>query len=152
MAEAEQIEKIVRLMDEAVPEDMMKKMDSFKLGIGAVMRVLAANGGKASSGLISGTLRISTARVAVLTKKMSARGLIEKCRDEHDARVTVIRLTEQGQQMAREMKDNMYRDVGILIDRLGMERLLDFIGTSKEIKELFSNKDCCEAVEKGEEL
>ncbi len=144
MAEVEQIEQILALFDDAMPEDWYRKMDAYKVGFGAVLRVLAQNGGKAPSGLISRVLGISTARVAVLTKKMTAKGIVEKCSDERDARVTVVRLTEQGIKTACEMKDTMYQDVGILIDKLGMERLLEFISTSKEIGMIFKErKSCC---------
>ena len=144
MAEVEQIEQILALFDDAMPEDWYRKMDAYKVGFGAVLRVLAQNGGKAPSGLISRVLGISTARVAVLTKKMTAKGIVEKCSDECDARVTVVRLTEQGIKTACEMKDTMYQDVGILIDKLGMERLLEFISTSKEIGMIFKErKSCC---------
>lgn len=152
MAEREQIEQFIALIDEACPTDMFRAMDKVNLGIGAVIKLLEKSGGSATAGQISEAHGVSTARVAALIKKMSAKGLVEKAHDEHDARVTVVRLTEQGRQLAESRKRDMYRDVGRMIDEIGMERLRDFLATAADIKRIFT--ECGEkcANKEGEKI
>lgn len=138
MADQEQVRQIVRMLDEANPADFFKKFDEVRFGIGAVIRLLEQHGGHATAGQISEALGISTARVAVLIKKMTNKGLAEKVSDKRDARVTIVQLTAQGRQCADNMKQNLYRDVETLIDRIGIERVMEYIEISNIIKSVFA--------------
>lgn len=84
-------------------------------------------------------LGVSTARVAVLLKKMAAKGLITKGHDPADARVTVVSLTEQGRESIREIEGELYRQTGLVIDRVGEERVLEFIAIAQEIQSALQN-------------
>lgn len=141
MADPEQIEQVIKMLDDARPTDFFKKMDETKLGIGAVIKLLHKNDGRATAGQISESLGISTARVAVLIRKMAAKGLVEKQTDANDARVTVVCMTEQGWQFANEMKEKMYRNVEAVIEKIGIEKLMEFIELSKIIKSVCKPPD-----------
>ena len=91
-----------------------------------------------AAGTISEKLHVSTARVAVLLKKLVAKGLVTKGRDPVDARVTVVALTPLGAQTVQDLADHMHQQVGLLIDQIGEARLLDFIRTAQEIKGLLT--------------
>ena len=84
-------------------------------------------------------LGVSTARVAVLLKKMAAKRLITKGHDPADARVTVVSLTEQGRESIREIEGELYRQTGLVIDRVGEERVLEFIAIAQEIQSALQN-------------
>ena len=105
-----------------------------RAGIGAVLCLLYEADGALTAGKISDLLQISTARVAVLIKKMDAKGLVTKERGIVDARRTIVRLTACGEQLVQEMQDVLYRQIGLAIDAVGEERLLDFIETAKELR------------------
>ena len=86
-------------------------------------------------------MNVSTARVAVLLKKLEAKGLIVKETDLSDARVTAVRLSAEGRAAAEKMRDALYSQVGLLIDRIGMERLSDFAKTLGEIQKIVKRPD-----------
>ena len=77
--------------------------------------------------------------MAVLLKKMAAKGLITKGHDPADARVTVVSLTEQGRESIREIEGELYRQTGLVIDRVGEERVLEFIAIAQEIQSALQN-------------
>ena len=58
---------------------------------------------------------------------MAAKRLITKGHDPADARVTVVSLTEQGRESIREIEGELYRQTGLVIDRVGEERVLEFM-------------------------
>lgn len=136
MATKEQIEKIHAEMEKAQPVDLFKNINKTQAGIGAVLRMLYDSNGTVTAGQISEVLGVSTARVAVLLKKMAAKGLITKAHDCNDARVTIVRLTEKGGDIVVQMRDDLFTQIGNIIDTIGEERLMEFIGISKEIKAL----------------
>ena len=109
-------------------------MDETKAGIGAVLRLLNDARETVTAGRISEILGVSTARVAVLLKKMEAKGLITKERDSADARITVVRLTELGGDKIAQMHSEMYRQIGHIIDVVGEARLIEFIEIAGEIQ------------------
>ncbi len=134
MAEKAQIELVLAKMREAYPDTFFKCMDETRAGIGAVLCLLYEADGALTAGKISDLLQVSTARVAVLIKKMDAKGLVTKERGIVDARRTIVRLTACGEQLVQEMQDVLYRQIGLAIDAVGEERLLDFIETAKELR------------------
>lgn len=94
MATQEQIRRIFQKMRESHPKEFFHHMDETQAGIGAVLRLLYIEKKPVTAGKISDTLGISTARVAVLLRKMESRGLIIKEKNPLDARVTIVRLTD----------------------------------------------------------
>ncbi len=86
--------------------------------------------------MLSEAMNVSTARMAVLLRKMSEKGLIVKETHALDGRVTVVRLTEHGEAIAGKKREEALRQIGAVIDKVGMERMQEFIRISKEIKEV----------------
>ncbi|MBR5524528.1 MAG: winged helix DNA-binding protein [Clostridia bacterium] len=134
MATREEIEKIVLLLDESHPSKFMKKRNETNAGIGAVLRFLFESGQPMTAGSISQFMNVSTARVAVLLKKMEARGFIFRQAGTADARTVVVSLTEAGIETASKMQEDFHRDIGVLIDTIGMERLIEYTNISREIR------------------
>ena len=110
-------------------------MDEVQVGIGAVLRLLYDSDEAVTAGKISEELEVSTARVAVLIRKMVSKGLITKEQDTRDARVTIVRLTDFGRQAFEETRDDIYRKTGMVIDTVGEDRLIEFISVAEEIKD-----------------
>ena len=69
---------------------------------------------------------------------MVARGLITKEHDVSDARVTIVKLTPLGKQLIFEMRQDLYQQMGRIIDQIGEKRLLEFIDTFHEIRKIVS--------------
>lgn len=65
---------------------------------------------------------------------MESKGLITRESDMTDARVTVVCLSEAGKNVARQMRQNMLGHISHVIDKVGMEKLKQFIELSVEVK------------------
>ena len=134
MATRVQIETVLKRLEQARPADCFKWNDEMQAGIGAMLRLLYESDEEVTAGRISEVLDVSTARVAVLIRKMTSRGLITKEQGATDARIIVVRLTEFGKKTYEKIKDDLYRQMGIVIDAIGEERLMEFITTAEEIQ------------------
>lgn len=134
MATREQIEMVLDKMEKANPVEFFKKVDETQAGVAAVLRLLYESSGVVTAGKISELLNVSTARVAVLLKKMVNKGLITKEQDAADGRVTIVKLTELGNTIVCEMREDMYAQVGHIIDVVGEERVMEFISIAEEIR------------------
>lgn len=133
MATQTQIETLMEALRKAPPSEHFQKIDRSTMGIRAILKYLSEGNGQATAGEISRALRVSTARVAVLLKKMESRGLLEKQSDPTDGRLVVARLSQQGTDTAEQLRRERDTQLGMLIDAIGMERLLEFAAISCEI-------------------
>lgn len=136
MASREQIELLRRQLWEAVPMEFCKQIDQKQVGMEAILQLLLEADQTVTAGMLSEAMNVSTARMAVLLRKMSEKGLIVKETHALDGRVTVVRLTEHGEAIAGKKREEALRQIGAVIDKVGMERMLEFIRISKEIKEV----------------
>lgn len=141
MATKEQIEIVMKDFQDAHPVDFYYKINETRAGIGAVLRFLYESEGTVTAGKISAYMGVSTARVAILLKKMTAKGLIIKETDKADARVTVVRLSEYGEEAVEKVIRDIYHQVNVVIDKVGMERMLEYAQISREIKEAIKAPD-----------
>lgn len=136
MASEEQIIRMLKRLAQVHPFECFKDVNEAKAGIGAVLRLLYETNEPMSAGAISKRLGISTARVAVLLKKMEQKGMITKQASSKDARVTIVQLTEFGKATIEKMKENVFAQMGRILDQIGEERLLEFFDTTEEIKNI----------------
>lgn len=133
MASQEQIETLLEALQKAPPSHLFQGIDSGAAGMRAILLYLSKQEGIVTAGMVSDSMNVSTARVAVLLKKMEAKGLIAKERDPEDARKINVKLSERGQALAAQAHEQIRTHVEAIIDQIGMERLLEFAAISKEI-------------------
>lgn len=133
MATKEQIEILLEQLKKAPPSECFQHFDMNTAGIRAILKLLNENDEKMTAGKISECMQVSTARVAVLLKKMVTKGLIEKESDSADGRIVVVKLSAHGKQVADSFRNEMYAHIGELIDKIGMDRMLEFTAISNEI-------------------
>lgn len=136
MATEEQVKNVFARMEEAAPISFFKCIEEAQAGIGAVLRLLYESEETVTAGRISDVLGISTARVAVLIRKMVSKGLITRERSAADARITIVKLTDFGQETIENMKNDMYSQLENIIDAIGENRVLEFIAIAEEIREM----------------
>lgn len=136
MATQEQVAQIAEMLFRTHPVPFFQKVNESQAGIRAVMGYLSEADTDVTAGDIAAFMGVSTARVAVLLKKMAAKGLIVRERSPADARVTIVRLTECGTQTAQRMKDSMCRKISEVIDQIGMDRLVMFLEIAGEIAKI----------------
>ena len=122
MATQKQIQRVLSLMKETVPGPLCRRIDESSSGAAAVLGCLYHTGQTQTAGQLSARCHVSTARMAVLLKKMEGRGLITRFPGEKDARTVEIGRALEEQE-------------GILIDRIGEDRLTAFAQVAREIGE-----------------
>ncbi len=135
MATTEQIEYVMRELPKAHPANFFKVFNDANTGFGFALKLLySAEDNRLSAGAISEAMGVSTARVAVLLKKMESKGLITRESDRADARVRVVCLSESGRTVAERMNCNIRNHISNVIDRVGMEKLVQLVELSVEVK------------------
>lgn len=135
MATKEQIDYVISELPKAHPANFFKIFNDSNTGIGFAVKLLySAEDNRLSAGAISEAMGVSTARVAVLLKKMEGKGLISRESDRTDARVTIICLSEEGKNVAKQMQEDMLEHISYVIDKIGIEKLKQFIELSVEVK------------------
>ena len=136
MATAEQIEVLMEQLKKAPPAECFQNFDMSTAGIRAILKILNETDSRVTAGDLSEYMNVSTARIAALLKKMEAKGLIEKEHDLADGRVVVVNLSNQGKELADKFKANVYAHIGEMIDKIGMDRMLEFAAVYNEIQSL----------------
>lgn len=134
MHDQKQIEQLMQAMLEAQPKDLARFMSENQAGIRAVLRLLRESDEVVTAGRIAQEMGVSGARVAVLLKKMAAKDLIVKEPAKDDARVTTVRLTPHGLEIAQAMRQELFDQIGKVIDQVGMDRMIEFVSIAKEIQ------------------
>lgn len=133
MASREQIERMLADLGQINFADSFWCTGGIQAGTVAVLWLLSHARDTVTAGKISEALGISTARVAVLLKKLAGKGLVTKERSPADARITIVRLTASGTERIRAIQDETYRTMGRVIDGVGEERMREFISIARDI-------------------
>lgn len=136
MATKEQIEFVFESLMKMRDDEFFKEINITKAGVGAVIKILFDSDQPVNAGAISKSMGVSTARVAVLLKKMQAKGLIVKENDCFDARKTLVSLSETGRATAKRMKEEVYAHIDTVIENVGIEKLTTFLALSEEIRKV----------------
>lgn len=137
MATNEQIDFVLSSFKETQPEELFKQIDKANVGIGSVLRILTEAGeNPVTAGDISEKMGVSTARVAILIKKMVAKDLITKEVSKQDARITIVKLTENGRKTSNKMIDTVFNAISNIIDSVGMDKINIFISLLGEIRKV----------------
>lgn len=134
MITLEETEELLERLKESRPKKMMEHLDKEDVGIMHVMRILHTAGEPVTAGKISEEMNVSTARVAVLLKKMEQKNLVVRSKDSKDARKTLIGISEYGKEQAQIHKNEFLTFCALVIEETGVERFKEFIAISEEIK------------------
>ncbi|MDE5655393.1 MAG: MarR family transcriptional regulator [Clostridia bacterium] len=134
MADIKDVEYVFKRLNETRPAELDDRMSDINFGIGAVLKILDESGGAVTCGEIAKKMKVSTARVAVLLKKMEAKNLIERSSDKDDARIVYINITTDGKALVDEIRNIMTEHLARIIDELGMDKIKTFLDLSAEIK------------------
>lgn len=136
MATKEQIGQIMDCLEQWLEHPPLAQLvlNESQAGIGAAIKFLHQNQRAVTAGEIANEIHVSTARIAVLLKKMDARGLICREKSEQDRRVTLVRISDYGEQQVQECLSATARQIERMIDAIGMERLMQFIQTAFDIR------------------
>lgn len=144
MVTKEEAAELLKRMSDSRPKKLFKNFDKTNAGIGCVMNCLFETEKSVSAGEISQFMNVSTARVAVLLRKMTEKGLIDRTGDPDDARKSMISLSEKGREIMEKHRESFLVFFSSVIERMGKERFEEFISMSEELRDaLEAEADSC---------
>lgn len=138
MISDEQMELLMERMRAGRPEPQ-RDMDKAREGLGQLLFVLYERDSSMSAGEISGALGVSTARTAVLIRKMCEKGLAEKSQDPEDGRKTMVCLSSAGRKHAQHMRAIFRETIRQVAETTGYERFTEYLDLRDEIHEAMRN-------------
>ncbi len=148
MASDKEVLRLLQEFNSINPLEFMQKIDVQSMGIGNVLGFLMCSGKEVSAGEISEYMHVSTARVAVLLKKMADKGLITKQTDPSDGRRVMVSITDEGKAAFLEKQKEILLYGGAVVDHFGVERIEEFIESCRQIREVVDKVERSEREEK----
>lgn len=130
----QEVDDLLTRLKESQPVELIAKLDKSNCGMGLILMFLDEKNDCVVSGEIASKLNVSTARVAVLLRKMEARGLIEKKTPLEDMRKTLVRLTNYGKESVTRFKNNVHEKAKLLFERVGTKNIEELIRIAELIK------------------
>ena len=118
------------------PTEFLERINDTNAGIGAVLKILGESVTEVTAGDLAQKMRVSTARIAALLKKMSAKNLIERSSSLTDGRKVIVKLTEKGEKEIQKAKACIAELINMIIDEIGMDKVKDFIEINETIQKL----------------
>ncbi len=136
MATKAEIEIVEKLLHENRPHKAFENVAKAEMGVLAVIRYLHRTEEETNSKDISRSLGISSARMAILLKKLENRNWITKVNSPTDARAVVVCLSDKGKEELEKKKKQMEDAIGEMIDEVGVEELEKMFQNLNKIKDI----------------
>ncbi len=136
MAKKEDVYLALEMFHSHRPQKTVEELYKSEIGSLAVLKHLHKINGEAKSVDISKIMGISSARMAVLLKKLESRGLIVKSESKTDARAVMIKLSEKGENFVGNLKERMYGTMEKIVDEFGIERLTNMLMDLSKINKI----------------
>ena len=135
MVSKEDALRIIDMLKAGSPAAFFQQVDKTESGIFCVLQYAAESEKPVSAGEISRHMHVSTARVAVLLRKMESRGLICRTPSPDDARKVLVTVTASGAETVRQLRENMLTFACAVFDRMGLDRMEQFAALALEMKQ-----------------
>lgn len=139
MDEELQIKLLFEKMIKVRPFENLDTINETNKGMGFILYYLYKNQKDISSIDIANALKVSTARMAVLLKKLEVANLIKKIPSQEDRRKIIVKLTNDGIKKADEEIKIVKKSLKKIIEYVGYEDLDYFINICMKIKEAINS-------------
>lgn len=117
-----------------VPQIRVEKdLSDMMRGEASALNYLSVRGGEAHPREISSALAITTARVASILKSLERQGMIMRTPDPNDSRQVIVRLTEAGNAVTKERRDQIIQSTAKMFEFLGEEDAVSFVRIQKRL-------------------
>lgn len=140
MATKEEVCSALQLMENNNPMAIYEDLKKNKSGEMGVLKYLAHQEGVVKSKDISNYMGVSSARMAILLKKLEAKDLVEKSKYEGDGRLTLVGLTPKGKKKIAEIQEKMYALAETMVDEVGIEDLEKIFKFFQKVREVANNQ------------
>lgn len=88
------------------------------------------------SGDLSSEVHVGTGRIGNALKEMERKGLVKRFDDTNDRRKTIVKITEQGLQLAEKRRNEFISLNKMIIEKIGYDEFYHFLLTFKKIAEI----------------
>lgn len=136
MASKMEVFEVMGKLQQCNPLEFFRTIDEVNSGMGYIMLKLYNAKDEVYAINLSKDMQISRARVTMLLRKLISRGFIVKQQSKIDARKEIITITNKGRDEVGAIKKKMLNDISKLIDKMGIEKVNQFLELSKEIKNI----------------
>lgn len=136
MKNEKQIKKLMNEIIKDKPFGVFDKINKNSQGVNSVLSYLLELGRPATAGEIANKLEVSTARVAVLMKKLIKNKYIIKYTNSMDQRITMIELTDSGRDYIIKEKDSVTDFFKKIVDEIGVTDTKALIRICNKLKKM----------------
>lgn len=116
-----------------IPKSFYSKIEMTQRGFGFILDYLEQAEGEVVAGDFAKKMNVSTARVAVLLKKMEESGFVTRRTSSKDARRTVVEITPAGIAFVDDLKEQALSRVELLLEQVSKEDLDTYVRISRKI-------------------
>lgn len=141
MDKREQAILYLKELSKCKPSHVFDRFNNMEKGIQFILLYLYEHNNEIIAGDLALNLKVSTARIAVLLKKMERKDLIVKRSSAQDGRKTVVELTSIGKKNVEAMRKKALEKMESLIEEIGEDDIRDFIRISLKIKEFMEREE-----------
>ena len=128
MNENEEAQDYLKKLFESSPKSFIESMDDKSRGTFVLLKTLSETDKEVCAGDVSKMFGVSTARVAVVIKKLVKKGLVATATAEDDKRKVIIRITDSGRQEVNRIEDEMIDYMKVLVREVGQRDMNEFLG------------------------
>ncbi|MBQ7880980.1 MAG: winged helix-turn-helix transcriptional regulator [Clostridia bacterium] len=131
--------EVANKLKECRPLEFFKNIDEINSGMGFIVMHLYETQCEVFAIELSKMMDISRARVAMLVKKLIAKGLVEKEISCADARKEIIKITDKGRLEVERVRQKIFNNITKVIHELGIDKVNEFVEISQQIKNIIKN-------------
>lgn len=115
-------------------------LNDFNKGEIGVLSYLAFDKDEVTAGELSEKLNVSTARIASVLNSLETKNFIKREESLTDKRKTLVKITPEGESLAYKTKEQIINKIVIIIQKLGYNKMLEYVKIASEIKQILKNQ------------
>ena len=106
-----------------------------------VLGYIASQSGEVLPGEIGNKMGVTSARIANTLNGLEKKGLITREIDKNDRRKILVRITQEGKELATKHKQTMMSIASQMLELLGENDAKEYVRLVKKLAELLHNND-----------
>lgn len=135
----DKINEIIEQVIDHNPFKFLEELFTQNEGMIFILKYLYKKGDSATAGELANALEVSTARIALLLKKLEAKNYISRTKDQNDGRIVVVNLTFEGKVYTEKKMMSFVDSIKKIIHSIGLDKLEEFIFTANSINKALCN-------------
>ncbi len=129
----EMAEELLEMHVQLRGREVNQEMEVYARGEIRALSFLYDNGQKAYPGELSQEMGVSTARIAVLIKRMEEKGWVTRSADTQDSRHIIVSLTPAGMEVLQHQRNDTIGLIANALERLGEEDAKTYLRIRKKM-------------------